>query len=338
MNFSFIIPAKNEGISLSFCIRSILSQDYDSGFKEIIVIDDYSTDNTVELAKGLGALVITPNLPIGKTSRAQNKNLAMQFSHGEYLVFLDAHVKLPSPDWLRRVASIIVERRSENNLFLASFPALPPPELTLLLNLFSAEDVKTISLSVAHVRGSNQFIGGSMIVSKEAFQALGGFPLIPVSEDIGFYKRSISYSIDYIFISELWVWHLDKKLRSVKNWLKRSIKEGYFSTAYSWSYSDVFGKIYSGLIAASLIIGFFSPIVWTTFFLLLCGLLFLQSYRAFRAMRLSNGKIGLSQLVILITLQSVQAVVMRISAVVGIPTYLYRRFKSWWYKWIKKLK
>ena len=252
MKFSFIIPAKNEENAIELCITSIRHQNFESSLIEIIVIDDYSSDNTAQVAKSLNATVLTPNLPLGKTSRAHNKNFVVQYSRGEYLIFLDAHIILPSEDWLSNVATVIKHNISENNLFLASFPAIPPPELTLLLNTFSREEVKTISLSVSQAtKGLDQFVGGSMVISKEAFIKLGGFPIVPASEDIGLYRNAITNGIKYVFGFELWVWHLDKKLQSTKFWLKRNLKEGYFSTAYSWSNPNKFGKIYSFLLGIS---------------------------------------------------------------------------------------
>lgn len=337
MDFSFIIPAKNEESTLNLCINSILSQDYRSGTVEIIVIDDYSTDDTAEMAKRLGAIVLIPNMPSGKTSRAQNKNMAFQYSNGDYLIFLDAHIILPTIDWLSKLV-VVIENTCSPHLFLSSFPALPPPELTLLLNLFSLEEVRLISFSVTCTRGSNQFVGGSMVVSKEAFKKLGGFPIVPASEDIGLYKNSISHKIDYIFVSELWVWHLDKKLKSVKNWIKRNMKEGYSSTAYSWRYSDKIGKVYSFLLAFSFLVGFLIHTFWVAFFLLLSGILFLQSIRSIRGMRLSNDNMTLPHLVTLISILFTQAIIVRISAVAGMFTYIFIKFKNYWLNWIRKRK
>lgn len=87
MKFSFIIPAKNEENAIELCITSIRHQNFESSLIEIIVIDDYSSDNTAQVAKSLNATVLTPNLPLGKTSRAHNKNFAVQYSRGEYLIF-----------------------------------------------------------------------------------------------------------------------------------------------------------------------------------------------------------------------------------------------------------
>jgi len=44
--FSIIIPARNEAANIKSCVDSILAQNYPCAFFEIIVIDDFSEDDT----------------------------------------------------------------------------------------------------------------------------------------------------------------------------------------------------------------------------------------------------------------------------------------------------
>ena len=48
---SIVIPTKNNGDILEKCLRSIKNLDYPKDKIEIIIVDGYSTDNTVERAK-----------------------------------------------------------------------------------------------------------------------------------------------------------------------------------------------------------------------------------------------------------------------------------------------
>jgi glycosyltransferase involved in cell wall biosynthesis len=83
---SVIIPAYNSAQSLSQAIESVLEQSLQDF--EIIVVDDGSTDNTLEVARSFqtGARLISQ--PNGGPGSARNAGI--NSSSGEYLVFLDA--------------------------------------------------------------------------------------------------------------------------------------------------------------------------------------------------------------------------------------------------------
>ena len=53
--FSIIIPARNEAANIKKCVDSILAQAYPSEFFEIIVIDDFSEDDTASIVKAIHA-------------------------------------------------------------------------------------------------------------------------------------------------------------------------------------------------------------------------------------------------------------------------------------------
>ena len=53
--FSIVIPARNEGANIKKCVDSILAQAYPSEFFEIIVIDDFSEDDTASIVKAIHA-------------------------------------------------------------------------------------------------------------------------------------------------------------------------------------------------------------------------------------------------------------------------------------------
>ena len=48
---SIIISARNEEQNITHCLQSILVQTYPADLFEIIVVDDHSTDNTVQIVK-----------------------------------------------------------------------------------------------------------------------------------------------------------------------------------------------------------------------------------------------------------------------------------------------
>jgi glycosyltransferase involved in cell wall biosynthesis len=82
---SVIIPCYNQARFLGAAIESVLSQSW--SHREIIVINDGSTDNTSEVASHYPEVIFLDEKNQGRSAA---RNHAVNSSHGEYLVFLDA--------------------------------------------------------------------------------------------------------------------------------------------------------------------------------------------------------------------------------------------------------
>jgi glycosyltransferase involved in cell wall biosynthesis len=80
---SIIIPTNNSEETIEECLRSIQGQDYP--LYEVIVVDNFSNDNTLEMAKNLGAKTIQQ-----KCNPAQARNIGVDNSAGKYVLFLDS--------------------------------------------------------------------------------------------------------------------------------------------------------------------------------------------------------------------------------------------------------
>jgi glycosyltransferase involved in cell wall biosynthesis len=96
MKVSVVIPAKNESRSVPALIEKLLAL---PGLKEIIVVDDGSTDGTGDIAEKLGASVIRH--PYSKGNGAAIKSGA-RAATGDILLFMDADGQ-HSPDDVHRL-------------------------------------------------------------------------------------------------------------------------------------------------------------------------------------------------------------------------------------------
>ncbi len=76
-----LILAKNEEKNIGNCIKSVLFAD------EILVIDDYSTDKTAEIAEGLGARVIQHSMD---SNWGQQKTFGIEQATNPWIYLLDA--------------------------------------------------------------------------------------------------------------------------------------------------------------------------------------------------------------------------------------------------------
>jgi glycosyltransferase involved in cell wall biosynthesis len=96
LNISVVMPAKNESGSLSSLIKKLLAV---PGLKEIIVVDDGSTDGTGDIAEKLGAIVVRH--PYSKGNGAAIKSGA-RAATGDVILFMDADGQ-HSPDDIHRL-------------------------------------------------------------------------------------------------------------------------------------------------------------------------------------------------------------------------------------------
>jgi glycosyltransferase involved in cell wall biosynthesis len=83
---SVIVPTKNSESTISKCLRSIREQTYPD--IEIIVVDNYSSDRTREIAQKCG------NVLLKGSERSSQRNFGAQAAVGDYLFFIDSDMAL----------------------------------------------------------------------------------------------------------------------------------------------------------------------------------------------------------------------------------------------------
>jgi glycosyltransferase involved in cell wall biosynthesis len=95
---SILIPSYNAELWISETIESALSQTWDK--KEIIIVDDGSTDNTLRIAKQYESSLVKV---IAQENRGANeaRNRALEYAQGSYLQWLDAD-DLLAPDKIEK--------------------------------------------------------------------------------------------------------------------------------------------------------------------------------------------------------------------------------------------
>lgn len=93
-----IVPAFNEAASIADTVRS--SQAQTARIREILVVDDCSTDNTGEVASACGATVLRP--PSNTGSKAGGQNFALRHVQTEFAMATDADTTL-APDAIEKL-------------------------------------------------------------------------------------------------------------------------------------------------------------------------------------------------------------------------------------------
>jgi len=95
---SVIIPVYNDSAELSETLTALDRQTYPAAHYEVFVIDNGSTDTTLDVAKSFpGVQVLIEDRRLSSPYSARNRGIEM--AKGEVIVFLDASCQ-PVPQWL----------------------------------------------------------------------------------------------------------------------------------------------------------------------------------------------------------------------------------------------
>ncbi len=83
---SVLIPSFNHARYLRECVDSVLAQDHTP--MEVIVVDDGSTDGSMDILRSYGSRIVLLQQQGGRQARA--RNLALGVARGEFIAFLDS--------------------------------------------------------------------------------------------------------------------------------------------------------------------------------------------------------------------------------------------------------
>lgn len=160
---SVIVPALNEAGNIAQAIAAIRRQ-YSTGEVEIVVVDGGSQDGTLQRVPSDARLILS------RRGRAVQMNAGARASTGEILVFCHADTRLPS-GWREAVMDALANPGVSGGSFQIEF--IPPIGVFHLLNrLWLPPDWHLV------------FGDQVQFMSRETFEILGGFPTIPLMEDV----------------------------------------------------------------------------------------------------------------------------------------------------------
>jgi len=202
---SILIPAHNAGKWIADTLRSAVAQTWDS--KEIVVIDDGSTDNTLDIArrfKSEGVRVLSQS----NQGAAGARNIALSLCKGEYIQWLDAD-DLLSPDKISMQMEAIEGCNDKRTLLSSSWgsfhyrPTVAKFTPTSLWNNLSPTEW------LLRKMGQNLHMQtATWLVSRELTDAAGPWNTNLLSDDDGeYFCRVLLHAITVRFVPESKVYY-----------------------------------------------------------------------------------------------------------------------------------
>lgn len=175
---SVIIPVFNGASTLQACLDAV-SRSADASC-ECIVVDDGSTDDSVQIARRAGARVIEASTRGGP---ARARNMGAHAASGEILLFIDADVCVQADTLQKAVRALADDSSLDAMIGSYDFEPAEPNFLSQYKNLFH---------SFVHHHGrrdASTFWTGCGAIRRRLFFETGGFPehlTRPSVEDIAF--------------------------------------------------------------------------------------------------------------------------------------------------------
>lgn len=207
---SVIIPALNEGRFIGDCLTSLTKLTYPHCAWEVILVDNGSTDRTLEIANSFTSDLNIKIIQKATLRVSGLRNAGARLAKGDRLIFLDADCVVP-PNWLE--TSINASARADAVLLGARFRL--PSKTSWVARVWWEHDQRDREGGLSYLSCHN------LHIRRADFLALGGFDeSLETNEDYEFSQRVRAAGGELLDCPELSVVHLGNA-ETLRNFFRR---------------------------------------------------------------------------------------------------------------------
>lgn len=258
---SILIAARNEETTIGACLRAIAQLNYPTDAVEVLIGNDQSTDHTAAVVAGFMAdkthfrLIAIPESGAGLRGKAAVLAQLARLARGRYLFFTDADTRVPL-DWLTAMS-----RQFTGNVGIVTGVTLPDgPRLFHTLQTIDWLYNLTLTHLVSSFGVPVTAMGNNMAVSREAYDAVGGYESLPFSvvEDYTLFRAVVGRGFGFrnglnesVLARTQPVDTLGQFLNQRKRWMRGA------TNLPAWMVVSLYGQYLAGPLL--LLLGWFVP-------------------------------------------------------------------------------
>ncbi len=177
-SLSVVIPCKNEGRFISICLDALIIQKNDGYRIEIIVVDNGSTDNTLQILEKYSSNITVYSKP--DLSIPEVRNFGALNTANDWLAFVDADVEVDD-HWCRQIENSLDQlhkRDIDIKKVVIGSTCIIPKNPTWVEKIWFQQLLERDKKSNKYINGAN------LIVHRELYDTVGGFdPKYNTGED-----------------------------------------------------------------------------------------------------------------------------------------------------------
>ena len=188
IDLSVVIPCKNEERWISTCLDAILRHKATGSVREVIVVDNGSTDGTLDILASYEEKIRLFSRP--GVSISELRNFGARQAEGEWIAFVDSDVEVGA-EWAADAAKVLrdlARRGHDLSRIVTGSTYLIPESPTWVERVWFGQ-------LVARDRNRTDYInGGNLFIRKKFFDETGGFRTEHLTgEDVRFCRDVIEH-------------------------------------------------------------------------------------------------------------------------------------------------
>jgi len=290
--YSIIVPSFNRADEIKDLIESMKQLKFDRTRFEVVIVDDGSDDNTLELLKKykveLGDLITY------YTQRNEGpgaaRNTGMSRANGDFFIFLDSDCTVPE-NWLTEIDKSVTENNADAfggpDTYKENFPALLKSinySMTSFITTGGLRGKKGKKLAKFYPRSFN------MGLTRKLWDKIGGFGSLRHGQDIEFSNRILKSGAVVVFVEKAAVFH--KRRTNIRRFYKQVFNWGVARVNLYKIDSAMLEPLHAGpavvtlMTILTIILAFFFTPIRLILFAGLVFAIFILSISMFDAMRM----------------------------------------------------